>query len=879
MKIISCFAVIILVVFSLSTCSVFAVTIHVPSEQPSIQTAINAASDGDLVLVASGTYFDCIDFRGKAITVQGEAGVDGTVIDGLQHTVVRFDSGETLDSIIDGFTIRNGQGTDGGGILCRSSSPTIEDCLIIDNCASYDGGGIFCEDNASPMIISCSISGNLAGRWGAGIFCWASSPTITNCTISENWSDSSGGGIRCDEDASPTITNCTISGNRSESGGGAISSSDSFPSIMNCILWGDAAPSGPEIYASSGTPMVTYSDVQGGWPGEGNIDADPLWIGTGDYHLTAGSPCIDAGTDAGVYTDSDGDVRPQGASFDMGADEYPECWDGDSDGYGHISCGGLDCDDTDAGVNPGVKEICAGGIDEDCDGFIDTDDSECVILHVPADQPTIQGALDVAGDGSLVMVAPGTYVENIHFHGRAIRLESEGGAEVTVIDGNQEGSVVTLSYCETKEAVLEGFTVRNGRGSRWDPELGSFVGGGIYCRGSSLTVRNCMISGNTAFAGGGLYFLYSSPTIDTCSILGNSARGAGGGIYCRRSFPAIMNSTITGNTGDDGSGIYCDHSFPMITSTRISGNSARYGGGLYCDDSNPTIMSSTISDNNAASFGGGIYCLDSSPTVTNCTISGNIADGYGGGLALLSDFSSRTFPQESPKVENSGFRREVRSSPTITNCTISGNYAGYGGALYCCLASPTITNCILWGDSSPYGPEIYESISYPEVTYSDVQGGWPGEGNIDADPLFVMEEDFHLNPGSPCIDAGIAADIPVDIDGDVRPYGAGFDMGADEYTGEYWALVMETSYVEGSLNLEFILGLPEPATWTNYLILLYPTVQVLPLWTVPLPVIMPPVALPTIAIPFPSVGWIGIWTGLFTAEGAKADDFGLVDTG
>jgi len=126
----------------------------------------------------------------------------------------------------------------------------------------------------------------------------------------------------------------------------------------------------------------------------------------------------------------------------------------------------------------------------------------------------------------------------------------------------------------------------------------------------------------------------------------------------------------------------------------------------------------------------------------------------------------------------------------VTNCTFSGNSAGYGGGgmhnYY--NSAPAVTNCILWGD----GPdEIYNQQSDPAVTYSDIQGGYDGIGNIDADPLFANPGggDFHLRPGSPCVDAGTndALSLPDnDFEGDPRIMdgdGDGeaiVDMGVDE---------------------------------------------------------------------------------------------------
>ncbi len=363
--------------------------IHVPADRPTIQAGIDAAFDGDIVTVASGTYVETIDFHGKAIRLQSGEGADGTVIDGNElGSVVTFSDGESADAIIDGFTIQNGMGPYfeespgywrhcGGGIFCSSSSPTITNCTISGNTAGYDGGGLFGFYLSSPTVMQCEISDNLAGNNGGGVACFQSSPTISNCTISDNTAGNNGGGFGC-EHSSPALMHCTMSGNSADYMGGGLYTYESSLTITNCILWGDSAHSqGPEIYLSSGSAVVTYSDVQGGWSGEGNINTHPLFAGLGDFHLTLSSPCIDSGTDAGVHTDMDSDVRPLGAGFDMGADEYPECWDRDFDGFGDIVCGGYDCDDTEADVNPGTEEICDNGIDDDCDGLADWPDPDC----------------------------------------------------------------------------------------------------------------------------------------------------------------------------------------------------------------------------------------------------------------------------------------------------------------------------------------------------------------------------------------------------------------------------------------------------------------------------------------------------------------------
>jgi hypothetical protein len=329
----------------------------------SVQDGIDGASGGDTIEVSPGTYNEAIDFLGKAITVLSSGGPEVTTMDatGLNTSVVTCVSGEGRGTVLDGFTITGGTGTNdygdtfGGGMFTFAASPTVVNCKFIGNtCASGGGGGMY-SNSGAPMVANCTFSGNTgtgSTAYGGGMWNNGSSPTVTNCTFSGN-SAYSGGGIHNSVSAAPTVTNCTFSGNSATIGGGMFNDNSS-PTVTNCILWGDTPG---EIYnAATSTPTVTYSDVQGGYAGEGNINADPLFANPvgGDLRLLPGSPCIDAGNSTalpvGLMADLDGNVRSVddpatpdtgvaacGATVDMGAYEVQAFHPADFNHDGFVS--------------------------------------------------------------------------------------------------------------------------------------------------------------------------------------------------------------------------------------------------------------------------------------------------------------------------------------------------------------------------------------------------------------------------------------------------------------------------------------------------------------------------------------------------------------
>lgn len=241
--------------------------------------------------------------------------------DNSHHVVIG--SGADPNTILDGFTITgscsnnpyHGEEYRGGGMCNLNGSPTVTNCIFTRNFTSEEGGGMY-NWASSPTVTNCMFIGNWAGFFGGGI-CNEdeSSPILTNCIFNSNLADDFGGGVH-NLGGSMTITNCTFRANSAGIKGGGIWNDCSSPTVTNCIIWGNNASIGEQIYnGEEDSAIVTYSDVQGGCEGTGNIDADPMFTdpngpdgiaGTDDddLRLFYCSPCIDAGDSNSVPTDS-----------------------------------------------------------------------------------------------------------------------------------------------------------------------------------------------------------------------------------------------------------------------------------------------------------------------------------------------------------------------------------------------------------------------------------------------------------------------------------------------------------------------------------------------------------------------------------------------
>jgi len=316
-------------------------TLNVPTQYSNIQDAINSSSDGDLVLVQPGVYYENINFNGKDIlvsslflTTNDGNYISTTVIDANNSgSVATFNNGEGSFAILKGFTLRNGNAGNGGGIYCGSlSTPQIDNCIITGNSAG-NGGGLYCESN--PNLSNVTVTGNTASNYGGGIYCKVnlslnnlaisgnsaahgggiyinSNANLKNSTINDNSASGSGGGIYIEShdpsfendritnnsagqggafycyNSSSDMTNLTISGNTVSNYGGGIVCNQSSPSILNSIVSNNTGGHGVYVY-KSGDPSIEYSDFYNN--DEGNFYGCNTWIGVIATTNANNDPC------------------------------------------------------------------------------------------------------------------------------------------------------------------------------------------------------------------------------------------------------------------------------------------------------------------------------------------------------------------------------------------------------------------------------------------------------------------------------------------------------------------------------------------------------------------------------------------------------------
>lgn len=324
--------------------------INVPAQYTTIQSAINVSTNSDTILVQPGTYMENINFRGKKIVLtslfyqnNNYDYIQSTLINGSNPafpdsaSCVIFNNHEDSTTVLQGFTLTGGAGTkwtdehgaglyrEGGGILVAFSSPVIQFNIIFGNnvvsggVVSTGGGGIRVGD--SYVRFHNNVVMNNSGRYGAGIVLNYTGGEYRNNLICKNYGSldyGAGSGIWLNGSFNRAILieNNTIASNSSNSSTpGVYSFGGALGTLRNNIIWGNYGGSQSQITGS--LLVVRYCDVEGGWNGAGNMNADPEFDST-NYYLKSTSPLIDKGDSSLIYDDPENPGSPGQALFPAG---------------------------------------------------------------------------------------------------------------------------------------------------------------------------------------------------------------------------------------------------------------------------------------------------------------------------------------------------------------------------------------------------------------------------------------------------------------------------------------------------------------------------------------------------------------------------------
>jgi len=774
-----------------------------------IQKGLNWVTSESLVSVEAGTYNEngilWPSYRG--VTLRG-AGPNLTTIE-AQSAGRGISVEVAVPLTIEALSIKNGSvvGIDGGAINLKSGSSlrlkqvvlsqnganrggavysvasvvTAEGCSFIQNsCGSFggvgyggtwearnclffdnftnDGGGVFsnlflkatnCDfisnetttftgDHHGAVaylllgtveVADCTFKYNVAKVRGG--VAYAGSWKATNCVFINNGAYT--GGVGCV--SSWNFINCTIYGNGDASGGGVVwSDTGNVVNVTNSILWNNSTT----FLGVTGT--AKYNDIQGGTGilsnGGGNINVNPIFASTSypyDMHLSINSPCVNTGTFEGASDhDLDGKTRPIPANPPLNHKYFD-----------------MGCYEQKGTALVDDVYVAVTGNNTTGEGTFDSP------------YQTIAYGLTQVASAGVVHVATGEYREHdIQWPNRSNITLRGAGSNETIISGEALGRVISVEAA--LNLTIEALTIRQGS------LMIEGNGGGIYLApGSKLYLRNMKMLNN--------------------GVMGSTDyTGCGGAVYSGASRVYAFNCLFDSNTANHYGGVGFSGSWEAYDSS-FNANKGLLDGGVFCGVVTLNASRCVFSGNNSA-FGGVFTWVKSGmggpdSKVSDCIISNNSANDGGVSFAShLTFINCRIFGNTSisgsSKVFCWGENDEII---TWINCTIYGN-TGVGSHAN---TNWSGKNCIMWNNGTPFNSGTYE------VTYSDVEGGRAGTGNINSNPLFLNASggDFHVLATSECVNSGTFEGAPDhDLDGNPRPLPANaenkyYDMGCYEQAG------------------------------------------------------------------------------------------------
>ncbi|HEY1685795.1 MAG TPA: choice-of-anchor Q domain-containing protein [Tepidisphaeraceae bacterium] len=746
----------------------------------SLQAALAVATSGTTIEVGQGTYkpttttdrtisFDMVsgvqilggyegygaanpDTRDPAVyttTLSGDIGTTGDNSDNSYHVVY---AGATVDSTaaLDGFTITDGNADGagnaryhGGGFLDQGGSPEVSNCTITGNSAFF-GGGVNNYDTGSPEFVDCLIAGNTAIHYGGGVI----------------------NGAHTDA----TFINTTITDNNADHGGG-MSSFNSTVNLTNSILWGNKSPiaSQDEMTGSATTYNISYSDIdQTGYAGSnGNIDANPEFVdaSSGNYAVQPYSPVVDAGNNSAVPVDVTSDLAGNNRFQDVPSSAHT--------GSGTsplVDMGAYEATAALAATTGGPYKVLAGQSIE----------LSGLGSSTHAGGLTYGWSLDNDANFADLSGAQPTFSSNGYTAGTLVPIT------VQVTDANNNTVTSSSDILIVPSTVYVDTTATGTNdGTSWNnayPTLQQALDNAV----PGVTIE---VAQGTYYPTTGTDRSASFDLMDGVTIEGGFAGHSASNPNTRN--PLVYATILSGDIGTQGSNT--DNSYHVVASDE--------------NDSTAILDGFTITAGNAsgdygtfAGGGGGILNTYSNAAIRDCTITGNHASQGGGVQNYYSapDFVNDIFSANTAVV-GAGIFNDGSGSPDFINNTVSGNTASEDGGAMTNFggATPVVVNSILWGDTAGNGNEVYNdthSANSATITYSDVDGGFAGTGNINSDPLFARNPgtngatdagDLDLQDNSPAINAGsnaAVADVSTDLVGNSRIINGTVDMGAIEST-------------------------------------------------------------------------------------------------
>lgn len=790
------------------------ITVCASCPYTAVQAAVSAVAPSGLVKVAQGVYTDAdsdgrVVYITKTLTLRGGYTTTNwitpdpvaypTALDGEGDARVIYVAAG-IGPTIEGFYIRGGSATDGGGIYIAGGEPALRRNRIYSNVADESGGGVYIAGGGAVL------ENNLI---------------YTNTAFSKR-----GGGVYV-ADGIPLLYHNTLHDNRAGDAGGGVYISTGSPVISATIVVSNVASDGGGIYGHGGTPALAYNDVWGNLPvdysgvtgGTGSISGDPSFVDPAgaDFRLQADSPCIDQVPIAQtVGVDYDGRARPFGEQADMGAHELytGECFVRVGSGQVYTDVQRV-VDAATGGARVLVAGVCRGvltrtvGIDTFTQtvyisqgltlqgGYTVTNWSD----PDPNAHPTI---LDAQGQGRVVYVdsPAAAVVEGFHiYNGFITGLTADNGGGLYLDGGGAHVIRQNQIYSNTADNDGGGLYVKTGDILVYGNEIYSNTargsdtieggGGGIYLESGYLytnVIHNNWVA-PSADSGGGVHA--SNSTVQDNIIYSNTAKGDGGGIYAESTI--VQGNFVYSNTTDQefGGGIYADGA--TVQDNFIYGNSApRAGGGVHIhfsstgnsivgneihdnqvtgnpgdpggggisiwEDAEATIRSNSIYRNTASDDGSGIYFyLGADGTVERNAIYDNTATGRGGGVYISTGdvhLENNLIYSNTSSLDGGGVCINVaglpqEDSPTLVNNTIASNTSSSDGGGICIrdtgASQVTVIRNTIVVSNTGVGIFNMDSDTAPVLVYNDVwgndggnySGASAGTGSISQYPLFV----------------------------------------------------------------------------------------------------------------------------------------------